>query len=114
MLETPKAWQWTWLSQARVTLECPADAYGLKKHAKYDEGFKGTPYLFCAAVLEGTALKPCPFFANSFVLLLANRTPSSVFTLVGLGPGFLVTFRPLWLRLSFTEHPRVVTQFTVM
>ena len=41
-------------SRRNVTLENPADAYGLRKHAKYDEGFKGTPYLFCAAVLETT------------------------------------------------------------
>ena len=32
----------------------PADAYGLRKHAKYEEGFRGTPYLFCAVVLETT------------------------------------------------------------
>ena len=32
----------------------PADAYGLWKHAKYEAAFRGTPYLFCAAVLETT------------------------------------------------------------
>jgi hypothetical protein len=41
-------------SQKNLTLPRPADTYGLRKHAKYDEGFRGTPYLFCAAVLETT------------------------------------------------------------
>ena len=41
-------------STRNLTLDSPADAYGLVKHSKYDEGFKGTPFLFCAAVLETT------------------------------------------------------------
>jgi hypothetical protein len=41
-------------SLKNITLDNPADAYGLVKHAKYDQGFKGSPYLFCAAVLEST------------------------------------------------------------
>ena len=41
-------------SQRNLTLENPADTYGLRKHAKYDAGFVGTAYLFCAVVLETT------------------------------------------------------------
>jgi len=41
-------------SRRNLTLPCPADAFGLRKHAKYDEGFRGSRHLFCAAVLETT------------------------------------------------------------
>src|SRR3954470_10275146 len=41
-------------SRRNLSLPSPADTYGLRKHAKYEEGFRGTSYLFCAAVLETT------------------------------------------------------------
>ena len=41
-------------SRKNLSLPSPADAYGLRKHAKYEAAFRGTPYLFCAAVLETT------------------------------------------------------------
>jgi hypothetical protein len=41
-------------SKRNVRSPSPADAYGLKKHSKYDEGFVGSDHLFCALVLETT------------------------------------------------------------
>ena len=68
-------------SQRNLTLESPADSYGLKKHGKYDSGFVGSAYLFCAVVRQ------CPFFGSCSALPPASRTPSSVFTRAGLGLG---------------------------
>ena len=41
-------------SKQNLGLESPADSYGLRKHQKYDQGFRGTDHLFCATVLETT------------------------------------------------------------
>ena len=41
-------------SKRNVHSPGPADAYGLKKHSKYDEGFVGSDHLFCALVWETT------------------------------------------------------------
>jgi hypothetical protein len=34
--------------------DSPADDYGLRKHTKYDEGFSGSSFRFCALALETT------------------------------------------------------------
>src|SRR3954465_8785584 len=66
-------------STRNLTLDSPADAYGLRKHAKYEEGFRGTPYLFCAAVLETTPARSlCPSSGSYSGLLPASRTQGSV------------------------------------
>ena len=37
-----------------LSSKTPADDYGLRKHGKYDEGFSGTNFSFCALALETT------------------------------------------------------------
>src|SRR4051812_26753664 len=39
-------------SVRNLRLPSPAATYCLKKHSKYDKGFKGSSHLFCATVLE--------------------------------------------------------------
>ena len=41
-------------SRRNLSSPNPADAYGLKKHQKYDAGFRGSSFLFCALVMETT------------------------------------------------------------
>src|ERR1043165_6218847 len=43
------------LTATRVTLTSPCDVYpATQKHRKYDEGFRGQPYIFAAVVFETT------------------------------------------------------------
>ena len=43
------------LTTTRVTLTSPCDVYAAtQKHRKYDEGFRGQPYIFAAVVFETT------------------------------------------------------------
>lgn len=119
--ETPKAWPWTWLSPARSPDEISrlsaqrtlTASRSTESTTKVSGGLLTFSVLLFSRQQEATARKPCPSFVSSFALQLDSRTPSSVFTLVELGLGWLVTCKPRLHKPSFIEHPRAVTLFAV-
>ena len=103
-------------SQRNLTLENPANAYGLKKHGKYDSGFVGTAYLFCAVVLEttgGLQRGGRVLFPPAFPLCSPPAEHQALCTLAGLGLVWLVTCRPLLHRPSCIALLPGVSQFVV-